>query len=295
MNTHLMKTTAAALVLLAGLAGVRADEAADTVKKQKELAKAHWKRLVGDEDVAQQETAHFLLYGPVPFTQKELKNVGTALEAQYALARKALQIEANDEPWSGKMAIYLFDDSRQFHSFIRTVARKRPNLDDDNMGYFSLRGDEPFLGAGPGKAKHDPTPQQQAGEQLAGALLSHKAGKDVPDWIVSGFGRATVWRATPASGATKEQRALARRLVIAGRRTAMDVWNGNLKADEAGILQGSLVEYLAYGPAKPFFTPLLEGYKAETRQKKTTADALKSARIDPDRLNKVWRVWVARH
>jgi len=293
MNTHLMKTTAAALVLLGGLAGARADDAADRVKKQKEQARAHWNRVLGDEEVAHYETAHFLLYGPVPFTQKQLKDLGTALEAQAALARKALQIDPKEEPWPGKMAVYLFDERRQFRAFMLAVAKKRPEPED--LGVFSLRGDEPFLAAGPGDDKHDPTPPQQAGEQLAAALLTKKAGKDIPDWIVSGFGRATVWRASPTAPATREQRALARRLV-AGGRTAMNVWNGTLKADEAGILQGSLVDYLAYGPGKAFFAPLLKGYKADMRrnQKKTTADALKSAGIDPDRLNRGWRAWLAR-
>ena len=291
MNRHLVKMTAGAVVLLAGLAAVRADEAAETVTKQKELATAHWKRLLGDEPVAQHETAHFLLYGPVPFTPKQLKDLGTALEAGQTQARKALELDRNEELWSGKLAVYLFDDSRQLHSFMRAVAKKRP--DPDDLGFFALRGNEPFVAAGPGKDRYDPTPQQQAGEQLAAAMLTRKAGKDVPDWVLSGFGRATVWRAAPAARATREQRALARRLVLAGR-TAMEVWGGSLKAAEAGVLQGSLVDYLAYGPGKRSFAPLLEGYKSVTAQKKTTADALRAAHLDPDRLNLVWRASVAR-
>jgi len=290
MSTHLGRLIAAAIAFCV-LAGVRGDEAADTLKKQKAAAKAHWKRLAGDEDVIHTETAHFLLYGPVPFTERQLTALGTALEAQYALARKALQIEPSDALWPGKMAVYLFDDHRQFHSFMLAVAKKRP--DPDDVGFFSLRGDEPFLGAGPGKTRYDPTPQQQAGEQLAGAVLTKKGGKEIPDWIVSGFGRATVWRTAPGAKSTTEQRALARRLVRSGG-TAMHVWGGNLKADQAAILQGSLVEYLAYGPGKGSFASLLEGYKSQTRQKKTTADALKAARIDPEMLNRQWRAWATR-
>jgi hypothetical protein len=286
--------TAVTAALLTGKLATGAEPSTEVVKAQKEAALANWKRLFGDEAAPERhETTHFLLYGAPSFTERQLKAQGAALEGQLALARKALQIDAKEEVWPGKLAVYLFDQRSQFTSFVRGVEKRRPEPED--LGSYALRGQQPHLGAGPPQGKYDPGVELQAAEQLGAALLSKKGGKDVPGWVVAGFGRATAWRATPAASA--DDRKQLRRLVRERGRSARDAWGGALLPDEAPLVRASVVEYLAYGPASPSFPAFLEAFKPDEEgnkaKPKSTGEALKAIKVSPDRLDRAWQAWAA--
>jgi hypothetical protein len=282
-------------VLWIGLASlVLADDDTGAAKAQKAAAYANWKRIFGNEAVpTSEETTHLLLFASAGMTEKQVKDLGTALETQYGTAFKALKLESKDALWNGKLSVYLLDERRQFNSFMRLVAKQRP--ESDETGTFVLRNDAPFIAAGPPQGKTEASMIMQVGEQLGAAMLSKVAGESLPDWVAAGFGRATVWRAAPYIRPVKDDRSQVRRLVTAGRRTAADVWGGTLKADEAIVLRASLLDYLAYGPGSRSFAKFIEGYLPDegVNREKTTAEALKFARISPEGLDAGWRAWAA--
>lgn len=276
---------AAGIALAAGLVGAAEPE---VVQKQKEAAAAHWKQLFGDDAPATEETARFLIYAPTSMSARQLEDLGAALEKQAATARGALKIGTKDEPWPGKLTVYLLADRRSFASFMRTVAKKRPT---DEAGIFSLE-DMPYVAASPPQQKYQPSLEGQAAEQVAAAMLAKKAGAAVPEWVVAGFGRATSWRANPA--ASYQDRVQVRRLIKG--HTASDVWNDKVTAAEAPYLRASLVEYLAYGPGAPQFLKFLEGFKpGENQRMPTTMDAFKAVRADyAEAVSRAWPAWALR-
>jgi hypothetical protein len=284
--------TVQALVVAAMVLGgghVVAAEDAEVIAKQKETALANWKLLHEDNaQPATEETAHLLIYGSPSLTAKQLKDAGAALETRYKLARSCLKVGPKETLWPGKLTVYLIVDRRLFSTFMRTIAKQRPSADDS--GVFSLRGAQTFVGACPPQTKYDPTLENQAGEQLAAAILSQRGGGALPDWLTAGFGRATSWRAAP--GAYFTERNAARRLIKL--HSINDIWDGKLNAEEAPVLRASLVEFLAYGPGAESFPKLIEAFKpAPNGPAKTVADALKAVRFEPERLNQRWRVWAA--
>jgi hypothetical protein len=157
-----------------------------------------------------------------------------------------------------------------------------------------VRGPAPHVAAGPPADKAGLTAEQQAGEQLVAALVSKKAGGDVPHWVVAGFARATAWRASPAAYATERNRVRTQ----ARNRHARDVLGTGMKPEEAAPWRASVMDYLAYGARGETFTGFLEGFKPEEedprrRTRKTAWDALKAVKLSPDKLNQGWQAWVA--
>jgi hypothetical protein len=276
--------------LAAAVSTFQGMEIGSRVAGQEARAKAVWKKVAGGAKADQAETEHFLLYGKVP--GRKLKEVGALLEKEYALARQVLKLEKED-PWTGKLAVYFFTDRRQFTSFVRNVEKRRPEPED--RGSFVLRGDHPHLAAGPPGESGGATAEAQAGEQLASALLTKVAERSLPDWLTSGFARATWSRCIPPRERAAERRR-ALKTLLAKKASAQDVYDGNVTGEEAQVLRGSLVDYLAYGPGRNRFLPFINGFKPEEniQQPRTTADALKAARIDPAFLNKRWKYWVRR-
>jgi hypothetical protein len=280
------------MLLVAGLllGGAKLAPADDTavVPRQKEVALATWKQLHGDVTPEIEETTHMLICGPASMTPRQLKELGAALETHYKLARHCLKVDPKDHLWPGKMTVYLIAERRLFSTFMRTIAKQRPSADDS--GVFSLRGPQPYLGACPPQTKYDPSLENQAGEQLAMAILAQRGGEALPDWLVAGFGRATSWRAAPSTH--YHERQAVKRLVKG--RSLNDIWDGKLNAEEASLLRASLVEFLAYGPGAEAFPKFIDALKPiQNGQGKSVAEALKVIRYDPDRLNKRWLTWVA--
>lgn len=280
--------TAAWVVAMAGT-GSRADEKSDLAPMQKEKAKANWKRAFGDDGMEQQETPNLLIVAAVSFKEKQLKDLGASLETELDMVRKALHIEAKDDPWAGKITVYLMDDRSKFNTFMRVIAKQRP--ESDVLGVYRVRGQYPFIAAGPPVEKYDPSVEMQAGMQLASGILTKFGAGNVPDWLVEGFGRASVWHSTPA--AHVKERGMARTYVIRKGRTAKDVWSGALKVTEANLVRASLADYLAYGPLTDQFPRLLEGFypKEGTLTPKSEDEALKNISVNWEDLSKGWQRW----
>jgi hypothetical protein len=260
------------------------------VAPQKAAALANWKRIV--EDAPQLlETANLLIVAPS--ATKTLSQTGASLEKAYAVAYKALKL-SRDELWPGKMTVYLVPERAQYQSFMRSVIRRR--AEEDDRGGFLNEGDLPTVVAGPPVNERDFKVEQEAVSQISQALLTQKAKVKVPDWLVLGFGRATVFRVGSQTAHSREkQRALA--LLIKNKRTSRDVWMGSeaLLIDEAAILRGSLVEFLAYGGVTHRFADFVTGYRMRDKKilNPTTQTAFTRADINAETLEQGWRVWLA--
>jgi len=294
MKRQIVTAAAVAFLFWGSCGPARADDAADLVKKQKATALEHWKQLFGDDQPAQEETDHLLLFAAPTFSAQQVLALGNTLEKVLALSVKAVRLDPKDELWSGKMAVFVLDDRGQFNSFVRRVAKRRTEADE--LGLFSIRGETPYVGAGPGTSTLAPPPDVQAEEQLAAAVLNRKGAGNLPQWVLDGFGGATAWRAAPKGAWTMKQRQLARLLVARQGRTAKDIWSGNLEGDEAQVLGASFLDFLAYGPGASLFPKFLEGFAPDEDggKKKTAAQAIQAMKLDPARLDQTWRVWVAR-
>jgi hypothetical protein len=274
-------------VVLAALAQPAEED--ELVGRQKEAARATWRRLFGEESPADRETDHFLVVGASSLTESRLRDLAAGYEGRYRLARRALGVEAGEMLWPGKLAVFLLPGRPQFNTFMRTIAQKRPGADD--VGVFSLKGQNPFVAACPPQGKYDPPLETQAGEQIVAAILSQRGGDRVPGWLTAGFARATGWHAVPAS-ATPD-RAQVKRLIRG--KTAAAVWDNQLSAEEAVVLRASLVEFLAYGPGAATFPKLVEALRPEAnRRVKPMPEVLKAIGTDPARLTLAWQAWVAR-
>jgi hypothetical protein len=285
-----MRTLLAAVLLVLGAAGLRADEADDKRAAQKKAAEANW-RLLDLGEPATHETAHLLLYAEATYERK-LKDWGALLEKHYDTARKALQVDPKDEKWwTGQVAVYLFAEREHFTTFVRRVEKRR--LDAGESGSYQVANDLPHVAAGVPRDRQGPSVEVAAAEQLAAGVLHRKVGArvPVPDWVLSGFGRATYWRTVPAAAGAG--RAQAAKLVKAGR-TAQDVW-GSPDAEEAGVLRASLVDFLAYGPGASKFLEFVAAYEpAENMERKTTEQALTAVNLKADGINSRWQTWALR-
>jgi hypothetical protein len=191
----------------------------------------------------------------------------------------------------GKAAVYLFAEREHFTTFVRRVEKRR--LEAGEQGTYQVADDRPHVAAGAPRDKQGPGVEAAAAVELAAGVLHRKVGTrvPVPDWVLSGFGRATYWHTAPAAGAAG--RAQAAKLVKAGR-TAQDVW-GSGDAEEAPVLQASLVDFLAYGPGADKFVEFVAAYEPEENmERKTTDQALMAVNLKGDVINTRWRTWATR-
>jgi hypothetical protein len=283
-----MRSSAAAVVVVLVLAGgARSDdERAAKVTAQKAAALAAWNAVEAGERCTT-ETKHLLVYAPSSVA-KRIGAVGKVLEKYHDLAAAALGVKPEDD-YPGKITVYLLPQEEHLTAFARRVEKRRPRAGE--AGSFSAGDALLHAAAAPAAGKNAPPVEALAGEQLAALLLMRKAGErtSVPDWLVQGFGRATSYRALPAREkfvAEDRKRAKA----LAARHTAGDVWDGALDAEEAGCLQGSLCEMLAYGAGRVRFVRFVEAFKpAENMLTKTTAQAMEAAGISPEKVGKLWK------
>jgi hypothetical protein len=284
------------LAAFAAAAPARGDEAADKAKAllaaQKKKAEANWAVLEAGES-AHLEMDHFLIYAPKAL-EKTLKDAGALLENEYKTAREALKFPEKTEPWKGKLAVYLFSERMQFTVFVRRVEKRR--LVSGETASLMVADDAPHVAASPGQNKWEWPVEAQAAEQVGGALLQRRAGANtiLPEWLVSGFGRATYYRTLPRHELTLADRRLAGEVVAKKKKTARDLWTEPQEADEAGALAGALADFFAYGPGAPHFEKLIEGFKpAENVEKKTMDQALEKTKINKDKIEPTWKGWVA--
>jgi hypothetical protein len=248
---------------------------------------AAWKKIILGKPPVPVETPHLFLVGKVP--GQSLKDVGANLEKQYDLAAKVLAMKGED-PWPGKMAVFFLNERNQFASFIRGMEQRR--LEEGEVGTFSTEGEWPYVVASAPLAKLDPSLDNQAGEQLAAALMGKKTGPKVPTWILSAFGRATMMKSgTP--GALTEEHRRAYQFLVKNKRTMKDLAGGGLGDDESTVLRANFLEYLAYSGRISKFVPLVEGFRPSEGVAEPTLDtALKSANINAEQLDSTWQKWV---
>ena len=131
-------------------ATVRADDT--PLAKQRQTADAIAKSLQLSSIVTH-ETKNLIVLGTI--SDAKLKALGATLEKQYAAGVKALQFATDDPPWSGKLAVYVFNDRADYRSFVRQVEKRSP--DEPELGSFRLSDEIPHAAAGPGKGKDAPT------------------------------------------------------------------------------------------------------------------------------------------
>jgi hypothetical protein len=277
-------------VLTLGTA-VHADDAADKLLAQKTQAEANWKLAEGGE-MATSETAHLLIYVPKTF-EKNLKDFGTYLEKYYARAAEVLGYDAKKAPWDGKLAVYLFAEREQFQAFVRRVEKRRVVAGE--TASHAVDGDLLHAAAGPSQSKDEFPAETQAAQQVATAMLSVKAGPKVPlpEWLMTGFGRAATYRVTPQDKFVLADRRLARD-AVAKKRTAKAVYNDSVDADEMPALSGALADLLTTSLSAAKFADFLAAFKPdENGEKKMTEPALDVAGVKLDRLEASWKVWVA--
>ncbi|MCC6420433.1 MAG: hypothetical protein IT429_19525 [Gemmataceae bacterium] len=260
------------------------------VAEQKEAAEANWKRVFGKAPLEQVETKHLLVYGKaVPGDFKDFKEVAAALQQACEDAHKVLDL-GKEPTWPGKLAVYLVPDRREFRAAVRGIERRMP--EEAERGTYAIRSDMPHVLAGPPVTEVGLNVEGQAAAQIAAALLRVKLGVTPPDWLAEGFGRATAYH----SGAQRDGAAERRRansLIVTGKRATKDAWGNNLKADEAPVVRGSLIEYLAYSGRTSRFLPIVLGLRpVEARPNPTPEAAFAAANVSPDRLTELWHRWV---
>jgi len=274
---------------LLALAALAAPLPAQTPEVQQQTsARLNWKRAFEKDPPEPAETKHLLIFGTVP--GKTLKEVGEALEAHFELAHKALEMDDKRDMWKGKLTVFLIPEKADYDKFIRRVERRYP--EEGEHGSAVVRSDEPHVVAGPPRAADGPPADAHAGEQVAIALMIKKVNADLPFWVRSGFGRATAMQAaTPEKRAQEYRKALG--YIQVKKRTAADAWGGRLETAEAPVVRGTVLAYLAYSGRTAKFVPFLMAFRpTEERPEPTTADALKSVEVAPDRLHNLWLAWL---
>jgi hypothetical protein len=176
---------------------------------------------------------------------------------------------------------------------VRRVEKRR--LVSGESASHAVDGDLLHAAAGPSPSKDDFAAEAQAGQQVAAAMLQLRAGAKVPlpEWLLTGFGRATTYHVTPQDKVVLADRKVARE-AVAKKRTAKAVYSEMADADEMPALSGALADLLAYGPGTAKLSEFLAGFKPEENvEKKTTEQALEAAGLKLDRLESAWKAWVA--
>ena len=277
---------AAALLFGVPATSVSADEVSDKQKKAAEenLTKSEvTKGVVG-------ESENLLVAGPMSDTKA--KAVAEALQKTYKLARKALQYEEKEEPWKGKLTVYVLPE-KTYKLFLRVVSGQRP---EEPYRFIAIRGDEPYVVCATEitEKSAEADVAADAGPIVATALLNAKIGTatPVPEWVRMGFGRAAALRAEGTNSRRfGTYKTAARNAVFSGKTAVGDVWGGQRKDGE--VLSTSLMDYIAFGPGAANFSKFLGGFKpSETVAEPTIAQALEAAMWKEPTLDATWKKWI---
>jgi hypothetical protein len=253
----------------------------DEAAAQKKTVDEQWNKLFSGRPFAFKETDNFLIYSTG--AEKDLESIATTAEEQFVVIKKKLQVGPKDELWPGKLVMHVFAERGQFTTFIRQTEKRR--VDDEETGSYVHQAALSYITAGPPTRGMGNTLQVEMVRQLASATISKKVKP--PEWFVTGFGRSMAYRYDPKQAAADRKKGA--ELVRMGK-TAKDVWTGtNLAYDEAQVLNGILVDYLANGPAARYFPEILDNMGAETFD-----EVLKRVKLLPDQVAQGWRVWAAR-
>lgn len=285
------------LLLIVAFGVVGAASAADLAKsadERKKKAEANW-AAISNLSSTLYESKHFLILAPEPMA-KRLKDVGALLEKHHDKAKEALKFPTSDddkgEVLPDKVVVYLFGEREQFKAFVRRIEARR--LLPEETASMQAGDDKLHIVVAPSAMRQGLPVEVQAAEQAASLLLARRAGvgTPLPDWLVSGFGRATYYRVAPRDKAVVADRALAAKL--SRKHSADEIWDGKISADEAEALQGSLVDFLAYGPGTSVFPKFAAGFAPEeNKPRKTAGEAFWAADLKPERVASSWKKWAA--
>ena len=268
-----------------------ADELSD---KQKKVAIEGFKKAEISKGNAV-ETETVIVAGLLP--EARLKTIGESLSKTTKLARKALQFEAKDEPWKGKLTVVYLPERTNFAQYMRLVVGRRA----EGNWHIGIRSDEPTVVSGAeleAKAT-DSEIVAELGPLVAGAMLQSKVGPSasVPGWVRIGLGRAVSMRAEGVNGkrfSTFKSQARAAVLGGAGKPGApiADVWASD--RPDGGLLSTSLMDYLAFGPGSANFGKFMSSLRpdengAEPMIAKVIEDAGWKTPAD---LEAAWKKWV---
>jgi len=267
-----------ALALLAPAA--HADEKDDTLVKQKAAAQGHWTKMEFKKPGAPMlETPNLIVYSRL--TEAKTKALAAALDKAYVAATKALQYDSKDVPWPGKLAVFVLPERDEFVEFVRKVSRKAPGEED--TGYSNVSGDVAMIVAGaPRVGTQDAEDEVRAG--MTTLLLKRKMGGGTPpDWLASGFARATAARVAKPTA-----KAMANTPAIAFR----ELWQNRLAAKDKAILATPLIDYLAYGPGAGMFGDFVGALRADDGdQTPSLKDAAEAIKLDEASLEALVRYW----
>ena len=288
-----MPTAVARLAVLAVLvfacSAARADEVSE---KQKKLAAANLKQ-AEVQLFATVETDDLILAATLP--DEKAKALSAQLQKSYLMARKVLQYDDKEKPWTGKLTVYFITESKLFKNFMRTVIGESPR---DTEYFINLKGDAPFvLVLGDVSTPlNEPESYGEAAALVATATFNakHGSGIGIPDWAKLGFGRAVSLRAdNPASKRVTSYKTRAKATVVGssakpGARMA-DVWDGGGRD-----LAISFMDFLAFGPKAMDFPKAVNALKpGENGQAAALPMSLEMALTwkAPD-MEAAWKKWV---
>lgn len=287
-------TTTFGFAVITFLATARADDLAT----QKAAAEANIKK-AGLTSLTSVETDDLLIYAGVP--PAKAKSLADALQKTSALSRTTLKFAADEQPWPGKLTVYVLTDAAQFTNFVRLVEQRRP----DKGIYYSInvRGDVPYVvhSVTPGERVSDAELMSDAAALVGAAVVNRKAGAGtvLPEWLSLGFGRTIAIRSDSNPTRLSNYRSRARAAVLgtrtrpAGARLA-DVWGG-IRTKDTPVITASLVEYLAFGPEAEKFSRFLAAFQPSDENPEPSAEsALAALEWQPEALELGWKQWVAR-
>jgi hypothetical protein len=277
-------------VLAPGLPAAFQDkkEARPEVAAQKAAAAANLKKAELGK-TALVETDNFLIGTTV--SEEKAKALGAVLEKVVPVARKGLQFDEKEEPWKGKLAVYVLPDNRDFKSFMRGVVVAPPE-----GVHYSLRSDEPLVVDPvdvPAKASEAEQFANTAAV-VATAYLKGKAGTaSVPDWLAEGFGRLTAMRAEGLNSKRYSAYKTAARGLPAKGLKASDLW-AETRPTGADVLAASVAEILAYGTMAREFPKVLSAFRPDDNGNTPGVEQAIQAGgwKDAAALDSAWKKWV---
>jgi hypothetical protein len=181
--------------------------------------------------------------------------------------------------------VRLLPEAKKYPRMIRVLERRK--AEEDETGSFDRDGDFPYIVACPGTAATDLGAAGNAGLQLTTMLLTVRVKTLTPAWLNEGLGRALVLHSGPPAVLAAERRKVLA-LLAKTNRTADDVFNNNLNADEQPYLRASLADCLAYS-GKVKFLSFLDGLRAdENGNEGNVQTALKNVNLTSAELTFQW-------
>lgn len=282
-------------VIGSGPAG-RADDAADTLAKQREAVKANVQ--AGKVALATAETGELIVCAPYP--AERVARLAADVQKAYAGALKALKYETKDDPVPGKLAVYVLTDPKAHKVFLLQALKRSPR--GKEAVDLVLRGDAPHvvLNAGADEKPTEAGVTAQAGRAVAAALLNVKAGTTsgeagLPGWLETGFGNAVTLRLDGSAGRLAAHKAKVKTLTqkTQGLALSLKAVAGEVASPDADAVATSFAEYLVYGPGADKFPGILTALKpGEGNDAPTIWTALTAADWKAEDAEAGWRRWV---